>query len=45
MRLILVAIFVFGFLAWDISQNNGQYTHNISAYLDDIGRSVRRMFW
>ena len=44
MRLILVAIFVFGFLTWDISQNDGHYARHINAYLDDIGRTVRRMF-
>ena len=44
MRLVLVAIFVFGFLAWDIGQNDGHYTRHIGVYLDDIGRSVRRMF-
>lgn len=43
MRLTLMAIFVFGFLAWDMSRNHGHYTRHFSAYLDDLGRELRRL--
>ena len=42
MRLTVVVIFVFGFLAWGMSRNHGYYTRHLNAYLDDIGRLVRR---
>jgi hypothetical protein len=41
MRLTLVGIFVFGFLAWDIGRNHGYYTRHINAHLDNIGRQIR----
>jgi hypothetical protein len=41
MRLMLVPIFAFGFLAWDLRQNDGHYTHQIIASIDDLKREVR----
>jgi len=41
MRLILVVIFVFGFLIWDISLNDGYYARHINGYLYDFAREVR----
>ena len=41
MRWIIAVIAVFGFLAWDISANNGRYVHQISAMVDDLARQLR----
>ena len=41
MRLIWVAIFAFGFLVWHIRRNDGHYTHQIIASIDEIKREVR----
>ena len=41
MRLILAVIFVFGFLIWDISLNDGYYSRHINGYLYDFAREVR----
>lgn len=43
MRLTLAAIVAFVLLAWDMSRNNGYYTRHINAYLEDIGREIRRL--
>ena len=40
MRWIIAVIAVFGFLAWDISANNGHYVHQISAMADDLARQL-----
>lgn len=41
MRPALAAVLVFGFLVWDMSKNQGQYTRSITASLDDVARQVR----
>ena len=41
MRLSLVAIFVFVFLAWDMSRNDGHHARRINGYLYDFAREVR----
>ena len=41
MRLILVAIFAFGFLVWDMGRNNGHCVREINASIDDVLREVR----
>ena len=40
MRLILLVVLLFGFLAWDLAANNGLYTHMISGDIDDLGRQL-----
>ena len=40
MRWIIAVIAVFGFLAWDISANNGHYVHQISDMTKDLGRQL-----
>jgi hypothetical protein len=40
MRLMFVAIFAFFFLAWDIRQNDGHYTHKIVRSFDDLKREI-----
>jgi hypothetical protein len=40
MRLALVVVLLFGFLAWDIAENNGHYTHMISSEIGDLGRQL-----
>ena len=41
MRLTLVVIFAFGFLAWDMSQNDGRYGRHINGYLYEFAREIR----
>ena len=41
MRLSIAAIFVFVFLAWDMSQNDGHYARQLNGYLYDFAREVR----
>ncbi len=36
MRWILAVVAVFGFLAWDISANNGRYVHQLGDMVDDF---------
>ena len=40
MRLVLLSILLFGVLAWDIAENNAQYTHMISGEIDDFGQQL-----
>jgi hypothetical protein len=40
MRPALAALFVFGFLVWDMSKNQGQYTRSIGSSLDHAARQV-----
>ncbi len=40
MRWILAVIAVFGFLAWDISANNGHNVHQISDFGEDLARQL-----
>jgi hypothetical protein len=40
MRLALCIIFLFAFLAWDIAENDGHYTHMISSEIGDLGRQL-----
>ena len=40
MRLSLVAILVFVFLAWDMSRNDGHHARRINGYLYDFAREV-----
>lgn len=37
MRLVFWIVLLFMFLAWDIAENNGHYTHTISSEIGDIG--------
>ena len=41
MRFALAAVVAFGILVWDIRQNNGHYTRQLNASIDDIAREVR----
>jgi hypothetical protein len=40
MRLTFLIVLLFGFLAWDIAENNGHYTHTISSEIGDLGRQL-----
>ena len=40
MRLAFVVVLLFVFLAWDIAENNGHYTHMISSEIGDLGRQL-----
>jgi hypothetical protein len=40
MRLTVVAILLFVFLAWDMSRNDGYYTRQANGYLYDFARKV-----
>jgi hypothetical protein len=40
MRLVLLIVLLFVFLAWDIAENNGHYTHMISGEIDDLGGQI-----
>ena len=40
MRLAFVVVLFFVFLAWDIAENNGHYTHMISSKIGDLGRQL-----
>ena len=36
MRWLFALVAVFGFLAWDISANNGHYVHQLGDMVDDF---------
>jgi hypothetical protein len=38
MRWVFLVVLLFVFLAWDIAENYGHYTHMISSEIDDLGR-------
>jgi hypothetical protein len=40
MRLAFVVVLLFAFLAWDIAENDGHYTHTISREIGDLGRQL-----
>jgi hypothetical protein len=40
MRLAFVVVLLFVFLAWDLAENNGYYTHMISSEVGDLGRQM-----
>ena len=40
MRLVILIVLLFGFLAWDIAENGGHYTHMISEEIGDLGRQL-----
>jgi hypothetical protein len=40
MRPVLVAVLAFGFLVWDMSRNQGRYTHAMTASVDDFTRQI-----
>jgi hypothetical protein len=40
MRLVILIVLMFGFMAWDIAENRGLYTHMISKEIGDLGRQL-----
>ena len=40
MRWAFLVVLLFVFLAWDIAENYGHYTHMISSEIDDLGRRL-----
>jgi hypothetical protein len=40
MRWIFCIVLLFGFLAWDIAENDGHYTHLIADSADDLAREI-----
>ena len=40
MRFVFCLVMVFGFLAWDVSANNGHYTHVVSAQINNLGAQL-----
>ena len=40
MRWVFLVVLLFVFLAWDIAENYGHYTHMISSEIDDLGRRL-----
>jgi len=40
MRPALLAVLVFGFLVWDMSKNQGQYSRSLAGSLDNDARQV-----
>lgn len=40
MRTLFLLVLLFLFLAWDIAENHGHYTHSISGEIDDLGQQL-----
>ena len=40
MRLAFLIVLLFVFLAWDIAENNGHYTHTISSEIGDLSHQL-----
>jgi hypothetical protein len=40
MRLIFCLVLVFGFLAWDITADNGHYSHLVASQVDNLGEQL-----
>jgi hypothetical protein len=38
--LVFLLVSLFGFLAWDIAENNGHYRNWISGEFDDLGQQL-----
>ena len=41
MRALVIAIAVFGLLAFDLSQNDGEWTEEVTAFVGHLGHEIQ----